>query len=250
MRNVESAKAWAIAGTVAAVAAVSLLATSIGVAIARDDALQPPPLAVSAFDTPKKVVVFGDSLTAGSVEGGLGQRGWPELVWQQLREEGIDVLPEVSGRGGSGYVKRGAAGTTIKEEAARLVSPDDDVIVFFGGNNDFGEEGEAEAIHETLTKARATAPDAEIVVVGPILPIKIEQTPQTMFAFENLLTIRDTLRREAESLGAVFVDPIEERWFVDAPELIGADNVHPTDAGHEFMYDHLLPAVRSALKDG
>lgn len=248
MPHIDSAKSWMIAGTVALVAAVALLGTSIGVAIARDDAPAPAPVTVSAFNAPKRVLVFGDSLTAGSVEGGLGKHGWPELVWQQLRAEGIDVLPEVSGRGGSGYVKRGAAGTTIQEEAARLVSPDDDVIVFFGGSNDFGEEGETEAIHETLTKAWATAPRAKIVVVGPILPIKIEETPENTFVFENLAGIRDTLRQEAAAVGATFVDPIEEKWFVDRPELIGSDDVHPTDAGHDFMYERLLPAIQAAVK--
>lgn len=247
MRRVSSSTAWTIAGAVAVVTSILLVVASIGIAIARDD--EPIPASIQAFgaEAPKKIVVFGDSLTAGSAEGGVGKRGWTELAWDQLRTEGVDILPEVSGRGGSGYAKRGAAGTTIQEEAARLVTPDDDVIVFFGGSNDFGETNASEAIRETLTKARATAPDAKIVVVGPILPTEIDPTPENQFAFDNLMGIRDDLRDEATRIGATFVDPIEQRWFVDSPELIGGDNVHPTDAGHVFMYERLIPAIRAAL---
>ena len=46
--------------------------------------------------------------------------------------------------------------------------------------------------------------------------------------------------------GAAFVDPIAERWFVGQPGLIGADGVHPTDAGHEYMADKIAPAHQRA----
>ena len=47
-----------------------------------------------------------------------------------------------------------------------------------------------------------------------------------------MLQIRDVLSAAAAAAGAAFVDPIADRWFVDRPDLIGADGVHPTDAGH------------------
>lgn len=247
MSRISSATAWATAGTIAVVASVSILAASISVAIARDEQPAPDPVPALAANAPKKIVVFGDSLTAGSVEGGVGQNGWSEKAWHQLRADGFDILPEVSGRGGSGYAKRGPDGTTILEEAARMVTPSDDVIVFFGGSNDFGEENSTEAIQETLRAARATAPHAKMIVVGPIWPVKAVPTPETQFAFDNLLGIRDDLRAEAARIGATFVDPIADRWFMDQPDLIGYDEIHPTDAGHDYMYQKLLPVLRSAL---
>ncbi len=38
-----------------------------------------------------------------------------------------------------------------------------------------------------------------------------------------------------------------ERWFVDRPDLIGADGVHPTDAGHQYMADMIGPRIRTQL---
>ena len=47
--------------------------------------------------------------------------------------------------------------------------------------------------------------------------------------------------------GATFVDPIAERWFVDRPDLIGRDGVHPTDAGHAYMADKIAPLIGAEL---
>mgnify|MGYP002623887115 CR=1 FL=1 len=47
--------------------------------------------------------------------------------------------------------------------------------------------------------------------------------------------------------GATFVDPIAEGWFVGRPELIGADGVHPTDAGHQYLADKIAPLIGARL---
>jgi lysophospholipase L1-like esterase len=62
-----------------------------------------------------------------------------------------------------------------------------------------------------------------------------------------VLELRDTLRGQAKAIGAVFVDPLAEGWFVGRPELIGADGVHPTDAGHAYMAEKIAPLIRSQL---
>ncbi len=64
---------------------------------------------------------------------------------------------------------------------------------------------------------------------------------------EGVLRIRDALHYQAGIAGAVFVDPIAERWFVGQPELIGADGVHPTDAGHAYMADKIAPLIERAI---
>ncbi|CFS38985.1 Conserved protein of uncharacterised function%2C possibly exported [Mycobacterium tuberculosis] len=45
----------------------------------------------------------------------------------------------------------------------------------------------------------------------------------------------------------MFVDPIADHWFVDRPELIGADGVHPNDAGHEYLADKIAPLISMEL---
>ena len=64
---------------------------------------------------------------------------------------------------------------------------------------------------------------------------------------DSLLQIRDVLNAAARAAGAAFVDPIGDRWFVDRPDLIGADGVHPTDAGHAYLAAKIAPAHSHAV---
>ncbi|ETB08755.1 hypothetical protein O980_21950 [Mycobacterium avium subsp. paratuberculosis 08-8281] len=54
-------------------------------------------------------------------------------------------------------------------------------------------------------------------------------------------------RRRGRAAGATFIDPIAEHWFVGRPDLIGADGVHPNDAGHQYMADKIAPLIRTQL---
>ena len=83
------------------------------------------------------------------------------------------------------------------------------------------------------------APEAELVVVGPVWPEEV--------APAGARNNRDVIREQAEAVGARFVDPLEEAWFVDRPDLIGEDGVYPTDEGHAYLADLLEPVVRDAL---
>jgi lysophospholipase L1-like esterase len=190
---------------------------------------------------PSRVVVIGDSLTAGAMEGGMGPLGWPELTWNTLRSTGIDVAPNVSGRGGSGYVHRGLDGTVYPEEAERLVWPDDTLVVFFGSRNDAPEPIDAigAQANRAFAETRHTAPHAALLVIGPVW---FDLNPPA-----EILAIRDTLRDQTHLAGGIFVDPIEERWFVGHPELIGADGRHPNNAGHQYLAEQIAPRIRGAL---
>ena len=53
----------------------------------------------------------------------------------------------------------------------------------------------------------------------------------------------------ARAVGATFVDPLADGWFVGRPELIGADGVHPTDAGQAYMADKIAPLIRAQLPE-
>lgn len=193
---------------------------------------------------PPKVVVIGDSYTGGSGQGGVGPSGWPEVSWSELRNEGLALTPDVSGSGGSGYVTRGIDGTTLPDAAARLVSPDDSVVVYFGGLNDNGVDPVLvrDAARQTFAATRATAPCARLVVIGPAWP---NAAPAP-----TILGVNDVLRDEAIQAGAVFVNPLAERWFGDDPSLIGADSVHPNDAGHQYIAQRVEPVLRDVLRSG
>ena len=42
-------------------------------------------------------------------------------------------------------------------------------------------------------------------------------------------------------------DPLAEGWFVGRPELIGPDGVHPSDAGHAYLAEKIVPLIAGQL---
>jgi hypothetical protein len=78
------------------------------------------------------------------------------------------------------------------------------------------------------------------MVIGPVWP---GSDPPAAF-----LNVRDAVRHQVQSIGGAFVDPIAEGWLADTPELIGADQFHPTDEGHKYLAARIGPLIRDALK--
>jgi lysophospholipase L1-like esterase len=184
--------------------------------------------------------VIGDSITGGSDMGGIGPDGWPALVWNTMRSQGIDVAAEVSGEGSAGYVARGFYGTDFGEQAARLIAPDDRVVLFFGSRNDmpFPVDAVSDSAHKAFEDARRVAPYAVLVVIGPVWG-----PPNPPAA---VLSIRDALARKAAEAFAVWVDPIAEGWLT-TPGLIGRDGVHPTNDGHRELASRIGPIIKASL---
>jgi lysophospholipase L1-like esterase len=190
---------------------------------------------------PSRVAVIGDSYTTGSNEGGNGPQGWAARSWQSLARQGFQVTPDVAAEGGAGYGVRGNHGSVFGDLTPRAVKPDDAVVVFFGSRNDQGVDPAAlaDAARDCFVFARRTAPSARLLVIGPPWP--------TADVPDAVLQIRDVLYAQARAVGATWIDPIAERWFVDRPDLIGKDGVHPNDAGHAYMADKIAPLIAGQL---
>lgn len=188
-----------------------------------------------------RVAVIGDSYTTGSDQGGNGSKGWTPRVWEELTEHGIAVSPTVAAEGGAGYCTRGNRGGVFEDLTVRAVKPDDVLVVFFGSRNDMQVDPTrlSVAMYGTLKLARQIARSADLLVIGPPWPTT-DPPPE-------VLRIRDVLHYQADLAGATFVDPIAARWFAGKPELIGADGVHPTDAGHAYMAEKIAPLISSRL---
>lgn len=188
-----------------------------------------------------RVAVIGDSYTTGGPEGGLGEKGWTTQTWQILARQGLATTADVGAEGGAGYGTRGNRGSLFEDLTAATVKPDDTLVVFYGSRNDQGVDPTqlSVLIYGTFALARRIAPSAQLLVIGP--PWPTADVPDAM------IRIRDTLKYQAELAGATFVDPIAARWFVDRPELIGPDGVHPTDAGHTYMAEKIAPLIGAQL---
>jgi len=196
---------------------------------------------VSSDASLNRIAVVGDSYTTGGEQGGLGSKGWTTRAWQLLARQGIAVAPDVAAEGGAGYGTRGNHGSVFEDLTADVVKPDDALVVFFGSRNDQGVDPTQLSVLAwgTYQLARRTAPSAKFLVIGPPWP--------TADPPDAVLRIRDALKYQAGVAGATFIDPIAQGWFVDRPELIGKDGVHPTDAGHAYMAEKIAPLIGAQL---
>ncbi|OBB48186.1 hypothetical protein A5752_22525 [Mycobacterium sp. 852002-51961_SCH5331710] len=188
-----------------------------------------------------RIAVIGDSYTTGGPEGGVGEKSWTTQAWQILAEQGLSTTADVGAEGGAGYGTRGNRGSIFEDLTAATVKPDDTLVVFYGSRNDQNVDPAqlSVLVYGTFVLARRIAPSALFLVIGP--PWPTADVPATV------VRIRDTLKYQADLAGATFVDPIALRWFVDRPELIGADGVHPTDAGHTYMAEKIAPLIGAQL---
>ena len=179
------------------------------------------PTALQAYRTVARgtpidhVAVIGDSYTTGTEEGGWGSNTWTNRTWLTLAHQGVQVAPEVASEGRAGYVVRGDHGSVFEDLTNRAVHPDDALVVFFGSRNDHGVDPTqmAAMAHDTLDLARRIAPSAKLLVIGP--PWTDSDPPI------DVLYVRDILSGQANDVGATFIDPISEGWFVGRPDLIG-----------------------------
>lgn len=219
-------------GAAAAVAAVLVAASVLA-------ALWAAPAARASETT--RIAVIGDSYTAGSSEGGNGPRAWPQIAWQLLAAQGVEVEADVAAEGGAGYGQRGNGGSVFVDLTARAVRRGDDVVVFFGSRNDQPVDPQTlpALAADAYSLAHYAAPGAKLLVIGPPWPTA---SPPPV-----VLRIRDSLRDQAAAFGAVFIDPIAQGWFVGRPDLIGADGVHPTDAGHAYLAAKIAPLIYEQL---
>lgn len=186
------------------------------------------------------VAVIGDSDTVGSEVGGRGANSWPKVVEKILGKQQVAINAVV--QGGSGYVNPGNIKDGVfADHVGRIVNSADRVVVLFGSRDDADvlTSRLIDAVRGTLAKAKAAAPGAGFIVIGPTWPG--EDPPA------GVLQARDVVRSQAHEFGATWVDPIAEGWFVDRPDLIGADGIHPNDAGHFVMAERLAPLIAAEL---
>lgn len=189
----------------------------------------------------KKVVLIGD-YTADSAVGGTGARNWTALVGLALQTNQPTRVVRDNAQG-SGYVSVGAFDQTFLDAAKVLVTKDVSVVVIFGSRFDMYAAPDAvrQAAAQTYAAIKQAAPDAALIVIGPTWP---GNAPPP-----ELLTARDMVRDAASEAGATYVDPIEQGWFADDPgKLMAADNVSPSDVGHEKIALGVYQAILDALK--
>ncbi|WP_185976019.1 SGNH/GDSL hydrolase family protein [Mycolicibacterium sp. 018/SC-01/001] len=189
------------------------------------------------------VAIIGDSYTGGTPLGGKGPQSWPEDVQRTLASEGVLINPRVGFEGGSGYVnRRNANGHVFIDQVPDVVAPDVKAIVIFGSRNDIDVPAPelTRWVQRTMDMAVQRAPGVPLIIIGP--PWVNGNPPP------GILQARDIVRDGALAHQAIWVDPLADRWFVDRPDLIASDGIHPTDAGHAYMAERIAPVIKNALQ--
>jgi phospholipase/lecithinase/hemolysin len=217
------------------------LALVLGAVVNAPSTRRMPVATLTAGAPVSRIAVVGDSYTNGTAIGGQGVNAWPVRAWRTLDRQGLKIVADVAAEGRAGYGVRGDHGDLFGDLTARAVKPDDALVVFYGSRNDQGVDpnvlnGE---VGGALSQAHGIAPAAKLLVIGPPWP--------TANVPPGVLQIRDILALQSMLAGATFVDPIAAGWFVDRPDLIGRDGVHPTDAGHVYQADKIAPLIGDQL---
>ncbi len=173
--------------------------------------------------------MIGDSLSTGAATRGEAWTSNAERLFLQTRR---DVQFVNAAENGAGYVASGENGDTFLDEVNQIVSDRAQIVLVFGSDNDLDQPGLDASIARTLSRVRALAPRAKLIVVGP--PAPPAQNAQ------QLEGIRDVLQATARQAGGEFVDPLALKWFQDAASVgVGPDAEHPNDAGEQYLAEQI-----------
>ena len=189
-------------------------------------------LALPAFAAEKRVLVFGDSLSAGF--GIAVKDSWPSLLGQRLKEHGSGFAmanASISGETTAGGRTRfGAALSQFKPK----------VVILALGANDGLRGLPVAAMKENLQVMvrQARQQGARVLLVGMRLPPNYG--PQYTQDFETVF--RDLARSEKTALLPFLLEPIALDGNAYQP-----DGLHPTAAAQPKIVDHVWAALKPLL---
>ena len=187
--------------------------------------------AASAASPAKKIVCFGDSITAGY--GLEASKAYPAALQNLLESRGYRYT----------VVNQGVSGNTTKDALARLNSVlalhPDIVLVEFGGND--GLRGlSAEIMRGNLEKVVVALKQAhiQVLLVGITLPPNFG---------EDYIHSFDATYRAVAAKYSVPLKPMLYDGIYTVPGTIQEDGIHPTAKGSQLIAEHLLPLLLPML---
>ncbi|MFE1767307.1 SGNH/GDSL hydrolase family protein [Streptomyces angustmyceticus] len=204
-----------------------------------------------------RMMVLGDSISDGSAQNTGGGAGtWFHRAARLLGC--TDAWDE--GRGGTGYISAGTSpvyATFGDRVAADVVAWAPTRLVIWGGYNDnTGSQSAIGSAAASLFSAVKTGlPACQVLVIGCWAP--------TASPAGSITNTDATIRTAATAAGFPFVSPLTGGVYDAAGALlathgafitsgnaagyVGADNVHPTDAGHVYLSRRIVAAWREVL---
>lgn len=184
-------------------------------------------------DNKKRIVFFGDSITAGY---GLSpEQAFPALIQQKL--DSSDMAYEVVNAGLSGETSAGGLG-----RIDWILRSKPDIFVLELGGND-GLRGlsldETEKnLTEMVSRVRTKNPDAVVILAGMQIPPNLGQDYTTRF--------KDLFAKVAKSTKSELIPFLLEN-VGGYPELNLADGIHPNVKGHRIVAETVWNDIRKYL---
>lgn len=227
-----------------------LLITSIVVGCGGNPATEPSPPRATLTPTPDPaaahIAIVGDAYTSGSSFGGEGPHGWPVLAAKLLQQGGLKIAARVGATSESGYFsheKKG--GVRFIDQVRNIVGSNDRLVIFFGSLNDRATSTDKlrklrNYVRESLLESKKRAPRARLLVIGPVWSL-------TPYPPAGVPEARDSIRAGAEEMGATFIDPITEGWFVGRPDMLSSSAGRVNNAGHEYLATKIAPLIAAEL---
>lgn len=183
--------------------------------------------------SPKVILFFGDSLTAGY---GLSvEEAFPSQIEQLLAKEGKSVKVVNAGLSG----ETSAGGLTRIEWLLR--QPVDIFVLELGANDGLRGlpiEQTRSNLQSIIDRVKAKYPKAKIVLAGMMVPPNMG--PAYSEAFRNIYPDM------AKKNGATLI-PFLLKDVGGVEKLNQADGIHPNAEGHRIVARNLVPVFRSLL---
>jgi acyl-CoA thioesterase-1 len=183
--------------------------------------------------TPKVILFFGDSLTAGY---GLStEEAFPALIEKELNKNGKVVT----------VVNAGLSGETSAGGLSRidwiLQQPIDVFVLELGGND--GLRGlpldqTRKNLQAILDKVKAKYPDAKIVLAGMMVPPNMGKAYSD--EFKNIYP--DLSKKNKATLIPFLLTGVG-----GVEKLNQADGIHPNVEGHQIVAKNLTPVFRELI---
>lgn len=188
-----------------------------------------------AQSTSKKILFFGDSITAGY---GIDKnKAFPALIQQRIDSLNWNfkaVNAGLSGETSAGGLRR----------VDWMLRQDFKVFVLELGGNDglrgIDLESTKENLKSIIEKVRAKKPDAEIILTGMQVPPNLgpEYTEQFKSMYPEIAKEKN-----------VTLIPFLLEEVGGNPELNQADGIHPTAKGHRIIAETVWETLKPILQD-
>jgi acyl-CoA thioesterase-1 len=184
--------------------------------------------------SPKTILFFGDSLTAGY---GLStEEAFPALIGKNLSEKGKPV--KVINAGLSGETSAG--GLTRIDWILR--QPIDVFVLELGPNDGLRGlplEQTEKNLQAIIDKVKAKYPMVKIVIAGMLVPPNMG--PDYSAKFQKIFSAL------AKKNKATLI-PFLLKDVAGVETLNQADGIHPNAAGHKIVADNVMPVIEPLLK--